>query len=69
MVHESEYMILCHFECVLCRIIHVIVNLGPNLCIQAYLCQEAREGKKVNFFLTSKIFFPFRRGLFLSLTF
>ena len=49
-VHESKYMILCHFECFLCRVTHVIVNLGPNLCIQAYLYQEARETKNVIFF-------------------
>lgn len=61
-VHESKYMILCHFECVLCRIVHVIINLGPNLCIQAYLCQEAREGKKVDFFFLLAKSLPVSEG-------
>ena len=39
-VHEREYMILCHFESVNSGIVHVIVDLCSNFSVQAYLQKE-----------------------------
>lgn len=39
-VHEGEYMILCHFESVDSGIVHVIVDLCSNFSVQAYLRKE-----------------------------
>ena len=39
-VHEGEYMILCHFESVDIGIVHVVVDLCSNFGVQAYLRKE-----------------------------